>query len=132
MGIASEKRPISFRLSDTTPVTRPRRSSSGPPPSPGFMAVENTARSSVYSQFASKASSEVTAPALARRPASPTLATMNTSSPTARRSSPATGSAGKVVTHHLYERDAGGEVLRHLARIAAVEERDPPPPPSTM
>ena len=127
-GIASEKRPISFRLSETTPATRPRASSSGPPPSPGFIAVEKIARSSVYSQLASKPSSDVTPPELARRPASPTLATMKTSSPTASPGSLATATArGESSPADLHERDAGREVLRHdlAGELAPVEERHP-------
>ena len=45
VGIAIEKRPISFRFSETTPTMRPNRSQSGPPPSPGFIAVVMMERS---------------------------------------------------------------------------------------
>src|SRR4029453_18220228 len=66
--MARELRMISFRLSDTTPTMVPASVNSGPPPKPGFGAVEMTPRSSMYSQYASNSPSCVTRPpARARR-----------------------------------------------------------------
>ncbi len=48
----------------------------------------------MYSQFASKSVVAVTAPELARRPVSPVLARMKTSSPTATSGGSRTGSDG--------------------------------------